>query len=53
MLPNGWDWSLWRYWGSLSAYLDGSFPLKEYLVCLITSAIPLFATIIAFQRKAY
>lgn len=52
-LPNGWDWSLWRYWGSLSAYLNGGFPLKEYLVCLITAAIPLLAAIITFQRKAY
>jgi ABC-type transport system involved in multi-copper enzyme maturation permease subunit len=38
-LPNGWNWSLWRYWGNMAAYLNGSFPLKEYLVCLIAAMI--------------
>jgi ABC-type transport system involved in multi-copper enzyme maturation permease subunit len=52
-LPNGWNWSLWHYWGNLNAYLNGSFPLKEYLVCLITAAIPLLAALIVFHRKAY
>ncbi|GHO97642.1 hypothetical protein KSF_076900 [Reticulibacter mediterranei] len=53
ILPNGWNWSLWHYWGNLNAYLNGGFPLKEYLVCLVTAAIPLLAALIAFRRKAY
>jgi ABC-type transport system involved in multi-copper enzyme maturation permease subunit len=53
ILLNGWDWSLWRYWSNLDAYLNGGFPLKEYLVCLVTAAIPLAAALIAFHRKAY
>jgi ABC-2 type transport system permease protein len=52
-LPNGWDWSLWHYWSSLNAYLDGTFPLKECLVCLVTAALPLLAALVVFHRKAY
>lgn len=52
-LPNGLDWSLWRYWSSLDAYLVGSFPLKEYLVCLVVALMPLFAALVVFRRKAY
>jgi len=53
ILPNGREWSLWHYWSSLDAYLAGSFPLKEYLVCLITAGIPLLAALVMFRRKAY
>jgi hypothetical protein len=53
VLPNGLDWSLWHYWSSLDAYLTGSFPLKEYLVCLVTALVPLLAALIVFRRKAY
>jgi ABC-type transport system involved in multi-copper enzyme maturation permease subunit len=53
ILPGGWDWSLWHYWSNLNAYLNGGFPLKEYLVCLITAVIPLIAALVVFHRKAY
>ncbi len=53
ILPHGLNWSLWHYWGSLDAYLRGSFPLKEYLVCLVTAMVPLLAAIVVFRRKAY
>jgi ABC-type transport system involved in multi-copper enzyme maturation permease subunit len=53
ILPNGLDWSLGRYWSSLDAYLAGSFPLKEYLVCLVMALVPLFAALVVFRRKAY
>jgi len=53
VLPNGLDWSLWRYWNSPAAYLTGSFPLKEYLVCLVMAVVPLLAALIVFRRKAY
>ncbi len=52
-LPNGLDWSLWRYWSSLDAYLSGGLPLKEYLVCLVTAALPLLGALIVFRKKAY
>ena len=53
ILPNGLNWSLWHYWSNLNAYLTGSFPLTEYLVCLITAAIPLLVALIVFRRKTY
>jgi ABC-type transport system involved in multi-copper enzyme maturation permease subunit len=53
ILPNGLNWSLWHYWNNLDAYLTGSFPLKEYLVCLVTALVPLLAALIVFRRKAY
>jgi ABC-type transport system involved in multi-copper enzyme maturation permease subunit len=53
ILPNGLNWILWHYWNNLDAYLTGSFPLKEYLVCLVTAAVPLLAALIVFRRKAY
>lgn len=53
IFPNGQDWSLVRYWSSSDAYLTGSFPLKEYLVCLATAALPLPGALIMFRKKAY
>ncbi|HEY0754158.1 MAG TPA: ABC transporter permease [Ktedonobacteraceae bacterium] len=53
LLPAGLNWSLWHYWCSLDAYLTGSFPLKEYLVCLVTALLPLLAALVAFAKKAY
>lgn len=53
ILPNGLNWSLGYYWSNLDAYLTGSFPLKEYLVCLVAAAVPLFAALAVFRRKAY
>jgi ABC-2 type transport system permease protein len=52
-LPGGLNWSLWRYWSSLDAYLNGGFPLKEYLVCLVTALLPLPAALVVFRKKAY
>jgi ABC-2 type transport system permease protein len=51
--PNGADWSLIRYWSSQGAYLNGGFPLKEFLVCLVAAALPLLGALIVFRRKAY
>jgi len=53
ILPHGMDWSLRHYWSSLDAYLSGSFPLKEYLVCLVMAIVPLTAALAVFRRKAY
>ena len=53
ILPNGLDWSLWHYWSNRSVYLAGGFPLKEYLVCLLTALVPLLAALAMFRRKAY
>ena len=53
ILPNGLNWSLWHYWSSLDGYLAGSFPFKEYLVCLVTALVPLLVALIMFRRKAY
>jgi ABC-type transport system involved in multi-copper enzyme maturation permease subunit len=52
-LPHGLDWSLRHYWSSLDAYLVGSFPLKEYLVCLVAAVVPLLTALVVFHRKAY
>jgi ABC-2 type transport system permease protein len=52
-LPNGQEWNLLHYWSNQSAYLAGSFPLKEYLVCLVTAAVPLLVALVVFRRKAY
>lgn len=53
LLPNGLTWSLGHYWSSLDAYLAGNFPLSEYIVCVVTAAVPLYAALIVFRRKAY
>jgi hypothetical protein len=53
MLPDGLNWSLWNYWSNQSAYLAGGFPLKEFLVCLLTALVPLLAALFVFRRKAY
>ncbi|GCF11645.1 ABC transporter permease [Dictyobacter arantiisoli] len=53
LLPNGQNWTLEHYWSSQETYLAGGFPLKEYLVCLITAVIPVLAALILFRRKAY
>jgi ABC-type transport system involved in multi-copper enzyme maturation permease subunit len=53
ILPNGLDWSLGHYWSNQHAYLAGGFPLKEYLVCLLTALVPLIAALVLFRRKAY
>jgi ABC-2 type transport system permease protein len=53
ILPNGLDWSLGHYWRNEHAYLAGGFPLKEYLVCLLTALVPLLAAFVVFGRKAY
>lgn len=53
ILPNGMNWSLWRYWSNLDAYLTGNFPLKEYLVSLVVALIPLVAALSVFRRKVY
>jgi ABC-2 type transport system permease protein len=53
LLPNGQDWSLGYYWSNQYAYLAGGFPLKEYLVCLLTALVPLIAALVVFRRKAY
>jgi ABC-type transport system involved in multi-copper enzyme maturation permease subunit len=53
MLPNGLDWSLGHYWMNQHTYLAGGFPLKEYLVCLLTALVPLLAALVVFRRKAY
>jgi ABC-type transport system involved in multi-copper enzyme maturation permease subunit len=52
-LPNGLNWSLWRYWNSPDAYITSIFPLKEYFVCLVTALVPLLAALVVFHRKAY
>jgi ABC-type transport system involved in multi-copper enzyme maturation permease subunit len=53
ILPHGLVWSLWHYWSSPNVYLTGSFPLQEYLVCLVTASIPLIAALVVFRHKAY
>ena len=53
IVPGGMQWSLWHYWSSQNAYQMGSFPLKEYLVCLVAALIPLCAALMVFRRKAY
>lgn len=53
IFPNGQDWSLLRYWSSIDAYLGGSFPLKESIVCLVLAALPLLGALVVFRRKAY
>jgi ABC-type transport system involved in multi-copper enzyme maturation permease subunit len=53
VLPNGWDWSLGSYWSNQHVYLVGGFPLKEYLVCLLTALVPLVAGLVVFRRKTY
>jgi ABC-type transport system involved in multi-copper enzyme maturation permease subunit len=53
ILPNGVDWSLGHYWNNQHTYLAGGFPLKEYLVCLLTALVPLIAALVVFRRKAY
>jgi ABC-2 type transport system permease protein len=41
------------YWRNQHAYLAGGFPLKEYLVCLLTALVPLVAALVVFRRQAY
>lgn len=53
VLPDGLDGSLGHYWSDQSVYLVGGFPLKEYLICLLTALVPLFAALVVFRRKAY
>ncbi len=53
ILPDGLNWSLGSYWSNQHAYLAGGFPLKEYLVCILTALVPLVAALIVFRRKAY
>ncbi|QBD80230.1 hypothetical protein EPA93_31335 [Ktedonosporobacter rubrisoli] len=47
------NWSLWHYWSSREVYLGNGFPLKEYLVCLLTAVLPLLGALIAFGRRKY
>jgi ABC-2 type transport system permease protein len=53
LLPNGMNWSLLHYWNNQESYLAGSFPLKEYLICLVIAAVPLLAALVVFRQKAY
>ena len=53
IVPGGLNWSLGHYWSNLDAYLSGSFPLNEYIVCFVAAALPLCAALIVFRRKAY
>jgi ABC-type transport system involved in multi-copper enzyme maturation permease subunit len=41
------------YWSSKDLYLGNSFAPVNFAVCLFTAAIPLFATLFLFKRKAY
>lgn len=53
VFPNGQDWSLVHYWSSSDAYLNGGFPLKEFIVCLVAAALPLLGALVVFRRKTY
>lgn len=53
-IPSGnLDWSLWLYWSSQDAYLNGTFPLKEFLVCLVTATLPVLGALAVFRTKIY
>lgn len=52
-MPNMQAWSLIHYWSNRSAYLNGSFPLKEYVVCLILATLPVLAALALFRRRVF
>jgi ABC-type transport system involved in multi-copper enzyme maturation permease subunit len=52
-LASGPNPSLGAFWSSQHAYLAGSFPVVEYVICLLTAVIPLAVALVVFRRKAY
>jgi ABC-2 type transport system permease protein len=52
-LSGGLSWSLGHFWSNQQAYITGGFPLLEYLICLVTAAIPLLIALVVFRRRAY
>jgi ABC-type transport system involved in multi-copper enzyme maturation permease subunit len=52
-LPGWADWSLPRYWASLSGFLGTAFPAKEFVICLVTAIIPVAGALAVFRKRAF
>jgi ABC-type transport system involved in multi-copper enzyme maturation permease subunit len=52
-LPGWADWSLPRYWASLSGFLGTAFPVKEFVICLVTAIVPVAGALALFRKRAY
>jgi ABC-2 type transport system permease protein len=52
-LPGWADWSLPGYWASLSGFLGTAFPVKEFVICLVTAVLPVASALALFRKRAY